>query len=179
MRRCAWTLCAAVLLGCPSDGTPAETDGAPPPPPPTSDAGSTTAPDPTAEATTTGAEPAEMCCEAEGDAVSCSTCSDAAQTCAARRTIGETPVAEDFLCQDACVPNDASAYWCADDTSCCDADATCDAQGFCRNADASSTGGASSTGAGSSTGDASSSTTGSEETSSTGDTESTTTGTME
>ena len=66
------------------------------------------------------------------DDLSCSACTDGAQFCSALRFFGEEAIGEDYVCRDACVPTDAGAYWCADDTSCCDAEASCDAAGFCR-----------------------------------------------
>lgn len=131
VRRLVLIIAVLVAAGCGDDGGAKETEGAPPGPPDTT-AGTSTGSPSTTMPGTTGTEPAESCCEADGDSISCSTCSDNAASCSARRTFGETPLAEDFTCQTTCVAAGTVGLWCADDSSCCDADATCDAEGFCR-----------------------------------------------
>lgn len=139
MRRLA--IAIVLLAGCNNDGLPAETDGAPPPQPETTDPSTTTGA-PVTTSSTSGV-PTEVCCEGSGEDLSCSACSDGSQFCSALRFFGEEVAGEDYLCRDECVPSDAAAYWCADDSSCCDAEATCNAQGFCRLPVEGTTGGSS------------------------------------
>ncbi len=149
---------SAVSLGCADDGGSGVTQGKPPGPPDSTTSEATTSDPSTTAPGSSTSTPAEACCEPDGDAVVCSPCSDESQVCVARRFFGEEPSADDFGCQDACVPNVAAAYWCAGDDSCCDADATCDAQGFCRVAgDESTTGGETTSSSSSSSGGDSSS----------------------
>lgn len=140
MRRLAIAL--VLLAACNNDGTPAETDGAPPPEPETTDPSTTTGAPITTSSSTSGV-PTEVCCEGSGGDLSCSACSDDSQFCSALRFFGEEVSGEDYLCRDECVPSEAAAYWCADDSSCCDAEATCNAQGFCRLPFEGTTGGSS------------------------------------
>ena len=153
MRRIAFAILLAAACG--DGGGPAETDGAPPGPPDTT-ASSTSGTPTSSTSPSSGVEPAEVCCEGSDADLSCSACSDGSQFCSALRFFGEDVTGDDYVCRDACVPTDAAAYWCADDTSCCDAGATCDPQGFCRLPDEGTTSGSSS-GSDSSSGDTSSS----------------------
>ncbi|MGH1346018.1 MAG: hypothetical protein ACRBN8_30925 [Nannocystales bacterium] len=137
--RCS-TLIFGLLLavGCGGDGGAKETEGAPPGPPDTSAGTTTDTPGTTTPGTTDG-EPGEPCCEADGDSITCSPCSDDALSCAARRVIGETPTADAFTCQTTCVAAGTVGLWCADDSSCCDAEATCGDEGICRLPDVGTT----------------------------------------
>ncbi|MBV1861812.1 MAG: hypothetical protein KUG77_25555 [Nannocystaceae bacterium] len=68
----SFSLIFTVLLaaGCGDEGGAKETEGAPPGPPDTT-AGTSTGSPTTTVPGTTGAEPAEPCCEADGDSVTC------------------------------------------------------------------------------------------------------------